>query len=755
MTGVEPVPLALDRVVLVTREQIVTGVSELFGLAVLAGTLAAVVAVAYRWYTREQAPLGLTMLFGLAGVAVYLNTTTALGRVISGEMNPMDAALFNIVAFLFGAAGTAIGYRTGDHFGQEVLLGDRQQDIDEEVSRLVKTVGRVTSVELPAEINDVVGYDPVNPRTKEKLAGKRFVFPRNLTVEQLRARLVSRLKTDYAVGTVDMELADDGTIDYLAVGSRAAGIGPTLPPATNAVAIRADPAFAASTGDLVQVWETDPMRRVLTAELRGISDDVVTIAISSADTPKIDPTRQYRLVTLPVDDRPEREFASLLRVADETFSSVTVEAGSPLHGMPVGALDLSIVSVKPDSEEPTALPEPAYVLAPGDVVFAIALPEALRKLETASEPLDPALVQSVGTPAPPKAPQPERGATETPPEPREPQAQPEPRTGIEQETPAETETADRPDHSGSQPTDSDTPVAEAGGGDEEAVGGKADPSKFDELKEEFESGDGWEDDESAEDDTEPVEAVAGTDDDSDEREVTDSGGAASFDELKEEYESGEGWEDDESDDDDPVEAVASGSDSTNDEQETDSSGGSSFDELKDEFESGDADWAEEEGEEEIAFKSDDTGADAGGIDDSRGDEVDETDDDLVSLEDADISFSDDDADEDDDLLGDDGLFDESDDDDDLSALDLEDDGDDDLFDDTDGDDLFEEGDDDGGDEEGEDDDEDDEEEADDDDDDSGGGGTSFAQLKDEFESGDADWEDDISDSPGGDMRLDE
>jgi len=46
-------------------------------------------------------------------------------------------------------------------------------------------------------------------------------------------------------------------------------------------------------------------------------------------------------------------------------------------------------------------------------------------------------------------------------------------------------------------------------------------------------------------------------------------------------------------------------------------------------------------------------------------------------------------------------------------------------------------------------------EADDEGDGDGGGSKSFAQLKEEFESGDADWEDDVSDSPGGDMRLDE
>lgn len=378
----------IETTVLVTAEQVTTGASQLVGLAVLAGTLAALVALLYRWLTREQIPVGLALLVGLAAVAVYLNTTTVLGRIIGGEPQALDAALFNIVAFLFGTVGSVAGHHVGDRFGADVLLERSDDDVDDDVSRLVRTVGRVTVVELPDDVDDVVGYDPVSPATREKLSGKRFVFPRNLTVEELRDRLVSRLKTDYGVGTVDVELSPDGAVEYLAVGSHTAGIGPTLPPGTNAVAIRADPAFSASTGDLVQVWETDPLRRVLTAELRGVAEDVVTIAISSADTPKIDPTRTYRLVTLPVDDRPEREFASVLRAADETFSSVTVEAGSPLHGMPVDALDLTVVGVRPENGEPIPVPRGEYVLEPGDLVFAISVPDALRRLETASEPLD-------------------------------------------------------------------------------------------------------------------------------------------------------------------------------------------------------------------------------------------------------------------------------------------------------------------------------------------------------------------------------
>jgi hypothetical protein len=361
--------------------------AQLVGLGGLAGGVAAVVAVAYRWYVRERVPRGLALLFGLAAVAVYLNTTTALGQAIagSGDAATVRAALFNIVAFGSGTGGALLGRRAGDRFAVEVVTGG-EEAVDGGVGRLVRTVGRAIRVDLPEDVGDVVGYDPVPRETKKQLAGKTFVFPRGLTVTQLRDRLVERLKTDYAVGHVDIEVTEAGTVEYLAVGARAAGVGPTLPPATRAVAVRADPALAASAGDTVQVWEPDPMERVLTAELRGTSGDVATLAVDAADAPKLDPDTSYRLVTLPTDDRPDREFVSLLRAARETFSSVTVAADSPLGGLPVGALSLVVVAVEPSEGGTVTLPERDHTLAAGDTLFAIASPETLRRLERAADP---------------------------------------------------------------------------------------------------------------------------------------------------------------------------------------------------------------------------------------------------------------------------------------------------------------------------------------------------------------------------------
>jgi hypothetical protein len=364
----------------------VQAISQILGLAVLSGTLAGIVALLYRWYARDRIQQGLPVLVGLAGVAAVLNTSTALGQLITGNGDPLSTrlALFNITAFAVATVGAVVGVRVGDRFATVLFTATGARDIEGEVGRVVEAVGRVISVELPEEIDDIVGYDPVAPEIKEQLAGRTFLFPKRLTVGDLESRLVARLKADYGVGHVDIDLRADGTVEYLAVGSRAAGIGPTLPPETAAVAVRADPAFAASAGDIVQVWRTDPMERVTTAELRGVAGDVVTLAVDAADTPKLDPETQYRLVTLPVETRADREFASLLRAAEETMALVEVEAGSPLVGQPLGSVAVAVVALRAAEGGVRPTPDRDHLLAAGDSLYAVARPDELRKLEAAA-----------------------------------------------------------------------------------------------------------------------------------------------------------------------------------------------------------------------------------------------------------------------------------------------------------------------------------------------------------------------------------
>ncbi|QCC50329.1 hypothetical protein [Halapricum salinum] len=367
--------------------EVLRTVARAGGLAIGAGLVAGICAFVYRWYADQRAPLGLVVLVGLSVIAIDLNTRVALGTVINEEaVVDVGTVLYHIGVIAAGAFASAAGQRAGDRLAADVFATTGVPTISGEVGRVVKAVGRVLTVEMPAEIDDIVGYDPVSEETKTKIAGESFIFPRRLTVAELRERLTARLKADYGVGHVDVELDDEGTVTYLALGRRAAGIGPTLPPESAAMAIRADPAYAAGAGDIVQIWRGDGSERICNAEVRGTAGEIVTVAIDAAETPKLDSSERYRLVTLSVDSRPDREFASLLRAATETLGVVEIDAGSALDGAPVGSLDVTVIAVSSvvADERVETIPDRERVLDAEESIYVLATPEALRKVEAAA-----------------------------------------------------------------------------------------------------------------------------------------------------------------------------------------------------------------------------------------------------------------------------------------------------------------------------------------------------------------------------------
>jgi len=357
--------------------------------AVLAVLVAGSAALAYRWYFRTEIPEGVTGLLGVAVVALYLNTTS-LGSVAIGD-NPAllapESVFFNLVSLGVAAVMAPVGRYAGDRLAVDVFALSGAKQLDGELSGVVRAVGRFTAVTLPSddEIGDMDTYDPVSPEKKAELAETTLLFPRKISEEELRQRLVSRLKEEYGVGYVDVDLDADGGVEYFAVGSRAAGLGPTLAPGSAAVAVAADPPNNATVGDTVQLWRDDPEpKRVATGELRGVAGDAVTLVLDESDAERLTDESGYRIVTLPAEPQADREFASLLRNADETMASVTVEAGSDLDGSTVGDVGTVVAAVRPKEGSVQPIPSRAYAFSAGDLVYLVGRPDAIRRFEAAA-----------------------------------------------------------------------------------------------------------------------------------------------------------------------------------------------------------------------------------------------------------------------------------------------------------------------------------------------------------------------------------
>ncbi len=357
--------------------------------AVLSILVAGAGALTYRWYFRSDIPDGVAVLLGVAVVALYLNTTS-LGAVAGGDdpgLLAPEAVFFNVVALGVAAALAPVGRYAGDRLAVDVFALSGAKQLTGEVSGIVRAVGRFTTVTLPetTDIEDMEAYDPVSQEKKAELAGKTLLFARKLSNEQLRERLVQRVKEDYGVNYVDVDVDDDGTIDYFAVGSRAAGLGPTIAPGSAAIAVAADPPNNATAGDMVQLWRGDPEpKRIATGELRGVSQEAVTVTLDESEAEKLAPEGPYRLVTLPAEPQADREFASLLRNADETMAAVTVGAGSDLVGTTVGDVAVVVAAVRPAGDSVQPIPPRAYSFGAGDLVYLVGRPDAIRRFEAAA-----------------------------------------------------------------------------------------------------------------------------------------------------------------------------------------------------------------------------------------------------------------------------------------------------------------------------------------------------------------------------------
>lgn len=378
--------------------------------ALLSALAASALTVAYRWYFKSLIPEGVSILAGVAIVALYINTAS-LGVVVaegSVDLFRPGVVFFNVVALGVSTFAAPVGRRVGDAAASELFSLIGVGHLNAEMSTMVRSVGRVTSVTLPEEISDMESYDPVTEETKAELAGKTLVFPRRLTVDELRSRLISRLKEDYAIGYVDVDLTDQGAVEYLAVGSRAAGVGATIAPGTVAVAVRADPPNNAASGDLLQVWSTgsteNPPERVTDAELRGVAGDAVTVAVDEADAELLSPTETYRLVTMPAEPQADREFATLLRGVDETMSAITVDPASELLGESADSIKTAVLAIRPASGTLIALPDRDRPFAADDTLYVLGRPDVLRQLEQqATAPAVEEPAEAVET-APPETP---------------------------------------------------------------------------------------------------------------------------------------------------------------------------------------------------------------------------------------------------------------------------------------------------------------------------------------------------------------
>ena len=360
-----------------------TALINILGFALIAGIVTTTVAFGYRAVSTRGAPVGVGTFAGLAVVAGWLNAAGLEQATIIDETPLVHHATATYVlgAVVVSAVAAEIGRRIGDEVARDVFDINRLAATGE-IASLVRSARLSIAIQLPERIDDAAGYPAVDPSIKRDLAGRTVLVPQISDESALRSRLATRLERDYGLGHVSITVGADGTIERLAIGGTRSRIGSSLPTGTVAMAIRTDPAPTASVGDPIEVWtsEEDSSRLAATGMVRATAGDVATITVDADAADRLaDSGSSYRLTTRSEPPNDGDGLCSVLRAADETVRSVTVEDGGTLDNVFVGWLS-GIVLVAVRDGEVIPFPDDNETLRDGDELSVLGTAGELASL---------------------------------------------------------------------------------------------------------------------------------------------------------------------------------------------------------------------------------------------------------------------------------------------------------------------------------------------------------------------------------------
>ena len=358
------------------------------GTGLLAALIGLLTAASYRWATTRAPPAGVATVVGLSSVAGYLSYRLVESRAffVGVPLDHQFSAGFVLATLFVGGTVATAGGRLGDRIACEVTAIPRI-DGDGEAVASVRAARLAVAIELPDVIDDADGYRRVDPALRRAIAGSTVRLPHGLTAEQRRERLERHLECEYGLGYAAVELADDGSLERILVGQQSSGLGSMLPPETAAVAIRANCSPDASLGDPIEIWSTgDRIRLVATGRLRTTADSVATVVVERDRVGDLAPDERYRVVTRPDESTDGYEFASTLRMVDETVVTLTVDPEGPLAGEFVGWLPGRVLLVDRDGEF-YPLPADNETLQAEDELWVLGRPDDLTESDLTSEPI--------------------------------------------------------------------------------------------------------------------------------------------------------------------------------------------------------------------------------------------------------------------------------------------------------------------------------------------------------------------------------
>jgi hypothetical protein len=371
-------------------------VEVLYGvyLGVLTGVLPSLVSwalgFAVKYVTGVSLPGFGAMALGLAIAGAQGGLLALADPSVVGSTNQVRIS----VALLVVVSATLYSHSVGDRMGATLpkritLRSLRERTLSSDVVELVGGRGRVR-VAVTGEVEDVEGYPPAPAELRERVRTEELVFPADLPLVELEARVADQLRETFELQAVEVTL-DERARATVAVAPPVAGLSRRVPARHRAVSVETPlpsglapsdevavtVAGAASTGDERSVEGT-----VVAVRPGEDGSGRVTVAVPRDAAPALLAGDPERLVVRSRGTRREFEFVRLLRRAGGRVRRLTVEADDALDGVTVGearervageAADgrareragVAVLAVHRDGEW-TIAPAATERLAPGD-----------------------------------------------------------------------------------------------------------------------------------------------------------------------------------------------------------------------------------------------------------------------------------------------------------------------------------------------------------------------------------------------------
>jgi hypothetical protein len=382
-------------------------------LGILTGIIPGLVAwsmgFVFKYFTGVSIPgFGVVvMALALAGVNGGLLALTDPAILDSASGPVIITAI--VVVLMISLYAHAKGDAMGASFPRRLSLKRlRERSLSTDVVELVGGRGQVR-VSVSGEVTDMEGYPPLTPEIRRGIREGEWTFPAELSVGELETRFAERLRTEFDLSDVSVQLDERANATVVAApplsglskrvpaGHRAVSVDTLVPTGmgrgdevelvTEETTIRgsvlsaeSEPAEGPAATDGGEAATEDPVAPPATTTTGG--DGRVTVAVPRVRAKSLVAADRPRLVVQARGTRREFELISLLRRAGKRFRKLTLGPDGELVGATLATLslresyDVAVLAVRrPDGW--VIAPRGDTELAAGDQLFVVGTTSAL------------------------------------------------------------------------------------------------------------------------------------------------------------------------------------------------------------------------------------------------------------------------------------------------------------------------------------------------------------------------------------------